>query len=167
MLLAAAVLTNVAAAELPLGGNNPLAGARQAQPVFLPVDEAFRPYMQVAEDQTSINWQIAEGYYLYQHRLQVTIDGATVDLDQMPAGLPKFDEFFGDVEVYYGRLSVPFQLVSSPKSAGKALPKSVKVQVSYQGCADKGLCYPPQIRDFRILPRKADIYLPEGALAAP
>jgi thiol:disulfide interchange protein DsbD len=62
----------------------------------------------------------------------------------MPAGRKKTDEFFGDVEVYYDQLaaSVP---VTRPAGAS-----TFEITVSYQGCADAGLCYPPVTKTIAI-----------------
>ncbi|MNF64696.1 Thiol:disulfide interchange protein DsbD precursor [compost metagenome] len=81
----------------------------------------------------------AEGYYLYRHRFQVHSEPAGLVGGELglPAGQAKHDEYFGDVEVYYGvtDLEVP---IANP--SGQAF----SLRVSYQGCADQGLCYPPE-----------------------
>jgi thiol:disulfide interchange protein DsbD len=122
-----------------------LAGA----PEFLPVDEAFR--FEGAQDGDAViaRWTMPPGYYLYRHafaaRARGAADGAagaastpvlgTLDI---PAGLPKHDDYFGDVEVYYDAalVRVPIATGSGPAEIG----------VTYQGCADAGLCYPPETR---------------------
>ncbi|MHB8937148.1 MAG: protein-disulfide reductase DsbD [Thiobacillus sp.] len=106
-----------------------------AQEDFLPVEQAFR--LSVSQDgdgQVRLNWKISEGYYLY--RKQVKVEGdptGSVQQVAMPAGTIKNDEFFGASEVYHDKLAV---LVKAP--AAQAL------NVSWQGCADAGICYPPQ-----------------------
>ncbi|MHB1084945.1 MAG: protein-disulfide reductase DsbD, partial [Thiobacillus sp.] len=106
-----------------------------AQEDFLPVEQAFR--LSVSQDgdgQVRLNWKISEGYYLY--RKQVKVEGEPADSVQqvtLPAGIVKTDEFFGATEVYHDKLAV---LVKAP--AVQAL------NVSWQGCADAGICYPPQ-----------------------
>ncbi len=81
----------------------------------------------------------APGYYLYRHRFQftTTTPGVTLGEAQLPRGEQKTDDYFGEVEVYYGVLDVELP-VSNPDS------RSFGLRVSYQGCADQGLCYPPE-----------------------
>ncbi|MEK1905557.1 MAG: protein-disulfide reductase DsbD [Pseudomonas sp.] len=113
---------------------------------FLPVREAFRLSL-VESTPTSVKLRFvaAEGYYLYRHRFQFRIEPS--DLTQgeavLPAGKPKHDEYFGDVEVYYGITDVELPLNNSYK-----LPYTL--HVTYQGCADKGLCYPPETERLEI-----------------
>ena len=113
---------------------------------FLPVREAFRLDL-VERTPASIKLQFiaADGYYLYRHRFQFRSDSAEVQLGaaQLPAGTPKTDEYFGEVEVYHGVLDVELPL-NNPRK----LP--FNLQVTYQGCADKGLCYPPETQSFAI-----------------
>ena len=112
------------------------------EPTFLAVDEAFA----IRSDRTDsgavrITWDIAPDYYLYRHQFSVRVDGTRIDELQIPPGEEKFDEFFGDVEVYYqfAELTLPDKFV---------LDEGAQLSVIYQGCADRGLCYPPEQRDF-------------------
>lgn len=106
---------------------------------FLPVEEAFRAEVVSVEAQRLVlRIQSAEGYYLYRHRLSVMSDPpGLLGEPRLPDGLRKQDEFFGEVEVYYGELQLEIPLRAAPGSAFTLL-------LGYQGCADKGLCYPPQ-----------------------
>ncbi len=114
---------------------------------FLPVDEAFvfQAYAS-GTGQVMLDWQIAPGYYLYRHRISARSLTPTVVLDapQLPAGLAKTDEFFGDVEVYYESL-LATAAVQRPEG-----PATFDIEVGYQGCADAGLCYPPVKKTVRI-----------------
>ena len=113
---------------------------------FLPVREAFRLSL-VDSSPTSIKLRFAnaEGYYLYKHRFQFRTEPADIALGdaQLPAGKHKTDEYFGDVEVYYEVLDVDLPL-NNPSN------RPFKLQVTYQGCADKGLCYPPETETLQI-----------------
>jgi thiol:disulfide interchange protein DsbD len=133
-----------------------LAGAVSAQGLlgpstnedqFLPVDQAF-VFSATADggEQAQLDWQIAPGYYLYRHRLSVKTATAGFALGEiaMPSGKKKTDEFFGDVEVYYDMLSATVP-VTRPADAS-----TFEIAVSYQGCADAGLCYPPVSRTVAI-----------------
>ncbi|WAG78509.1 protein-disulfide reductase DsbD [Metapseudomonas furukawaii] len=107
---------------------------------FLPVREAFRlSLVESTASEVKLRFTNAEGYYLYRHRFQFQAEPADSGLGQpvLPAGKHKTDEFFGDVEVYYGvlDLDLPLDPARKPPTA---------LRVTYQGCADKGLCYPPE-----------------------
>ncbi len=108
---------------------------------FLPPDAAFRfgPGME-KPGSVSLTWIIAEGYYLYKDRIQVTSDTPGIQLGrlQLPKGDPKHDEFFGDTEVYHEILEASLP-IARPAGAGGTL----NLNVTYQGCADGGLCYNP------------------------
>ena len=111
---------------------------------FLPVREAFQLSLVEATPQSiKLRFATAEGYYLYRHRLQFRSDPADVTLGpaQLPKGEQKHDEYFGDVEVYHGILEVEL-----PRTD----PRAFTLVVSYQGCADKGLCYPPETERLSI-----------------
>lgn len=104
---------------------------------FLPVAEAFKPSLAHSDAQSiQIRVDNAEGYYLYRHRLTVTSEPAErIGALELPAGQPKQDEYFGAVEVYHGTLEM---------RVARHSPDALHLKVGYQGCADKGLCYPPQ-----------------------
>lgn len=110
----------------------------------LPVDEAFRPYVFVIDGNTlEVSWQITPGYYLYKAKLAVSTASDKIQLGKLalPAGVMKYDEFFGESEVYtenvFARL--PF---------ARATPEEIsfKLQLDFQGCAEVGVCYPPTTR---------------------
>ena len=84
-----------------------------------------------------LNWRIADGYYLYKERIKlVPADAARpVGAIVLPKGESHYDEYFGEQEIYRRSLDGTF---SVPPGA-----KTVDVNVTYQGCADAGLCYPP------------------------
>ncbi len=122
------------AASAPLGSSLNNSGD------FLPVGEAFRPSLVERTDKLlRVRFINADGYYLYRHRLSVKSEPAAIGLGplQLPEGQRKHDEYFGEVEVYYGilELSIPLQ---PPQD------RPFTLLLTYQGCADKGLCYPPE-----------------------
>ena len=115
---------------------------------FLPVDEAFRfDALPNGGDGVRLNWEIADGYYLYRARIKVFTSAAGVHLGapQMPAGQVKNDEYFGRQEVYHHELSATVPVARTTAGA-----LEVPLQVSYQGCADAGLCYPPQTKTVTV-----------------
>lgn len=126
---------------------------------LLPVDKAFALQVQAdTRDRIELRWDIAPGYYLYRHRTSVKAGpGFSAGALQMPAGEKKHDEFFGDVETYHRQLKATLPGTADP-GAG-----TVTLEVRYQGCADAGVCYPPQKRTVEVqLPGAS-----AGAAAAP
>jgi thiol:disulfide interchange protein DsbD len=107
---------------------------------FLPVREAFKlSLISSSSESVKLRFVAAEGYYLYRHRFSFSSEPADIRLGQaiLPAGQAKHDEFFGDVEVYYEVLDIEVP-VDNPNH------RPFNLSVNYQGCADKGLCYPPE-----------------------
>lgn len=113
---------------------------------FLPVREAFRLDL-IGSDAGIIKLRFtnAPGYYLYRHRFAFRSEPADIALGQpqLPPGERKTDEFFGDVEVYHEGLDVDLP-VDNPDR------RPFTLLVTYQGCADKGLCYPPETQRFTL-----------------
>lgn len=122
---------------------------------LLPVDEAFGLTAQARDrDRVEISWKIAPGYYLYRHRTTVKADaGFAAEALQMPAGKKHHDDFFGEVETYRERLTA---VLPGKVDDGT---DTVTLEVRYQGCADAGVCYPPQKRSIKVK-------LPAGSGAA-
>ncbi len=103
----------------------------ETKPDFLPVGKAFTFTSERLESgETQLYWQIADGYYLYKQRMK--FDGLA-EKPVLPQGEAHSDEFFGEQEVYRQGLEVK-------------IPAGVtgQVKLGWQGCADAGLCYPPQ-----------------------
>ncbi|MFC3286322.1 protein-disulfide reductase DsbD [Litchfieldella rifensis] len=117
---------------------------------FLPVLEAFQASAWHDDDTLYVGFENAEGYYLYRHRFSVeSLDESLVLGDPvLPPGEFKSDEFLGDVYVFYDRvvLEVPFE-----GNAAGELPFAL----TFQGCADAGLCYPPERITLDALPGSA------------
>ncbi len=140
-----------------LAGAQGLLGGLSADQDFLPPDEAFRfSASALGGDAAALHWGVADGYYLYRHRLAVKTEspGVTLGTVQVPDGKKKTDEFFGDVEVYYQQLDA---VVPVQRDAGIV---NLELKVTYQGCADAGLCYPP-------ITKTVSLTLPPPGVAAP
>ncbi len=117
-----------------------LLGKAGQEPEFLPPEVAFRLMAYPDGGATVVlDWSIEPGYYLYRHRVGAKPETPGLELGQpsMPTGERKTDEFFGEVEVFYDRLLARVPVQARPESG------TVTIKVSYQGCADAGLCYPP------------------------
>lgn len=115
-----------------------------AQPDFLAVDKAFVfSSERLDSGQTRLHWQITDGYYLYQKRLK--FEGLpTEQHPALPAAQTHTDEFFGESPVYRGEL----ELILPAHASGQ-------LRVGWQGCADAGLCYPPQTSTVALTPADA------------
>ena len=100
---------------------------------FLPAEQAFVFSTEpLPSGETRLQWKITDKYYLYKKRLKFEgLDAAHTP--PLPEGLAHSDEFFGATEVYRDRL----ELLIPANASGQ-------IKVSWQGCADAGLCYPPQ-----------------------
>jgi thiol:disulfide interchange protein DsbD len=128
---------------------------------FLPVDKAFA-FSADVEDGNIIkaSWDIADGYYLYRDKVEFSLqdaDGIELGQINMPEGKEKDDESFGRMIVYFHNLDLLLPLKRS-----KLDPTNVTLVAKYQGCAEAGLCYPPQTRTMPLsLP--AGAAMPTGA----
>ncbi|ELE9015477.1 protein-disulfide reductase DsbD [Enterobacter cloacae] len=105
---------------------------------FIPADQAFVFDFQQNQHDLNLTWQVKEGYYLYRKQVSITPAQASVGELQLPAGEWHKDEFYGKSEIYRQRLSVPVTVNQADKGA--------TLTVTYQGCADAGFCYPPEMK---------------------
>ena len=120
-----------------------VAGA--AEDDFLDPDKAFTLSARAQDArQVEVVFDIAPGYYLYREQFKFQAPGGVTLGDvQMPPGKVKFDETFQkDVETYRGQLRIAVPVRNAPAA--------FKLQVTNQGCADRGLCYPPQQREVAV-----------------
>ena len=103
----------------------------ETKPDFLPVGKAFTLTSERLESgETQLYWQIADGYYLYKQRMKFD---DLAEKPTLPQGEAHSDEFFGEQEVYRQGLEVKIPAGTTGQ-----------VKLGWQGCADAGLCYPPQ-----------------------
>jgi thioredoxin:protein disulfide reductase len=114
-----------------------------AEEDFLPPEKAFRVSARLLDAKSiEINFQIAEGYYLYRERFAFKAEGASLGEPDVPHGKIKFDpNFEKDVETFRQQLLVLVPVDSSG---------NFTFTVGYQGCSDKGLCYAPTETSFRL-----------------
>ena len=124
--------TVMAALFLMLAGMIPVQAAID-QSDFLSPEEAFQYELVPDGDQYRLAWDIADDYYLYRKRMTVSGQDAEPASVSYPEGEIITDEYFGESEVYYGQAEV----LIDPGEART-------LELSWQGCADEGLCYPPQ-----------------------
>ena len=125
------------------GSSSPVTKAntelQNSAPVFLPVQQAFQVHVFLDGQNLSLNWSIADDYYLYRKgfKLSSLSNSTQVGTPIFSDGILKWDEYFeAEVVVYYDKTSfeVPF---SSQET-------QFQLQLESQGCANAGLCYPPR-----------------------
>jgi thiol:disulfide interchange protein DsbD len=108
---------------------------------LLKADQAFHLVAAARQGDTlTVSWDIAPGYYLYRKRLAFQVAqpaGLGLEPAQLPLGEMIHDEHEGSAEIYRGSLQA---LLHWPR--GTAAPQ--RLRVSWQGCAEAGVCYPPQ-----------------------
>lgn len=114
---------------------------------LLPVEQAFAPkIIDVTDKELTLRFKIAEGYYLYRHAFKFPNSDSALKFAeaQIPTGKRKVDEFFGEVETYRNQLDIviPFENPENQTSGS--------FTYTFQGCADLGVCYPPQKRSIEI-----------------
>jgi thioredoxin:protein disulfide reductase len=129
----------LAAQAAPQAGS--VLSALAGQPKFLPADQVFHLSGAAAgPDAIRLHWSIRDGYYLYRSRMKVTAaNGAVLGALELPQGEIKMDPYFGREEIYRREVTglLPLKRNASVSSG------QVSLRVTYQGCADAGLCYPP------------------------
>jgi thioredoxin:protein disulfide reductase len=112
------------------------------QAELLPPDQAFQFTATVKDPNTlHVSWLAAEAYYLYREKFKLEIIGSDktkLGTYTIPHGEPKEDEAFGHVEVIHGEVAVDVPLIRTDTS-----PQRLSLKAHYQGCADRGVCYPP------------------------
>lgn len=132
----------------------PVAGLPQVDPDdLLPVEEAFALEASAEDGALVLRWEIAEGYYLYRHAFGVesTASGAVLAEPVIPRGEAQVDEFFGETETYRDSVTIRVPVERAPADGG------LTARVSFQGCADLGVCYPPTRQEVSVrLPAGAD-----------
>lgn len=103
---------------------------------FLPPQEAFIFSAQADQQNLNLDWQIADGYYLYQREISVEDEQGKISDLALPPAIPYNDEFFGEVQIYRNQLAFSVPLHN----------RSGKIIVNYQGCTT-GFCYPPETQE--------------------
>ncbi|MCX7104672.1 MAG: protein-disulfide reductase DsbD [Methylococcales bacterium] len=114
--------------------------------ILLP-EQAFKISVKaLTVDQVEVSWDIAKGHYLYSNHIKFESKSKqiTVLTPSFPVGETKHDENFGDVIIYRNKLQIPVSFVASKEVT------AIRFEVQFRGCADKGICYPPQKKVFDV-----------------
>lgn len=132
LLLISSLLSNIASAQI---SNDDMQDLFSDEPQFLPVDDAFQFDFTQQGNKLVVQFDIAEGYYLYKKQFKTVTKNATVGEPVFPPAEQIEDEFFGISDVFFDRVAFTYPIESSVKDG--------VVKLRYQGCASAGLCYPP------------------------
>lgn len=120
---------------------------------FLSPDDAFKiSFSYPSDNQLIVTWDIEKDYYLYVGMINFSLidtNKNNILKIELPKGLKKTDEFFGEVDIYKGRVSTNV-FFENPID-------SIKLQVMYQGCAEAGLCYPPIKKTYTLDSTTSDV----------
>lgn len=130
---------------------------------FLPPDEAFQLSVKmVSDNKVALSVMIAEGYYLYREKFafESATEGISILPYELPAGDIKEDEFLGRTEVYHSSFAINLAL------SGQSADGKFQLVAKYQGCAEKGICYPPISKTIDLVQGKADGTTPAVAEGA-
>ncbi|SIQ99830.1 thiol:disulfide interchange protein DsbD [Shewanella morhuae] len=129
----------------------------KSEPELMPVDQAFAFDFKQEGNQVKLNWVIADGYYMYRDKLKFSVNGAELGTIALPKGKPHNDEYFGEQEVYYTYVDIPVGLKQADENA--------TLTVTFMGCAEGKLCYPPTKREVVLKAVAASDGLIAGAKA--
>ncbi len=115
---------------------------------FPPADQVFHFDARAGSArQMTLTWGIRTGYYLYRDRIHVSVPAGTpVGALQLPRGEIKVDPYFGREQIYRNQVSGEIA-VRGARAAGS---REIPLTVTYQGCADAGLCYPPITKTVQV-----------------
>lgn len=127
--------------------------AKNAEPELLDPDTAFKLSVRMKDEKTAeITYDIAPGYYMYRDRFRFEAQGAKTGKPVIPRGRNKFDKTFNKtLETHRGTVTLLVPVAGLNASAsGVARYSGVTLIATSQGCADAGVCYPPQVQKIAL-----------------
>ncbi len=147
LLLLALFFAPIAHAESLLDRLPSLGWAKQV--AFLPPDQAFGLDVSVSDAHTLLaNFKIAPNYYLYRDKISIHVKSGSAKISniKMPKGDLKNDPNFGDMMVFHQSFQAEVTLINNSTTA-----QNIVLEASYQGCSENGLCYPPIVKEIKLL----------------
>jgi thiol:disulfide interchange protein len=116
----------------------------------LPPEQAFGfEAIAVGHDQLLLRFTPIDGYYVYRDRSSFRVveggDAVALGEPQWPAATAHHDDHFGDVAVYFQQIEVPLPLRRLTAAAA-----DIRLEATFQGCQDNGVCYPPMTRQVTL-----------------
>ncbi len=143
---AAAAAVPAEAAD-PIPGGDPVSARQSLDALLSPADDEFLPPDQAfifiatatAADTVRVSFVVAENYYLYRSKFAFSsaTDGIVVAPYTLPNGKVKDDPFLGRQEIFYTKFEMDLKLT------GNTAAGEFDLVAKYQGCAERGICYPP------------------------
>jgi len=147
LLLLALFFTPLAHAQSLLDRLPSLGWGTQA--AFLPPDQAFGLDVSARDAHTLLaNFRIAPDYYLYRDKISIKVKSGSAKISniKMPKGELKNDPNFGDMMVFHQSFQAEVALINNSTTA-----QNIVLEASYQGCSVNGLCYPPIVKEIKLL----------------
>jgi len=131
---------------------------------LLPPEKAFNLSAWMEGDRLIAEYDIALGYYMYRQRFDFQIESGDARFDTaiIPDGKIKNDEFFGDMEVYRGKLRIVLPILADNLQA-----LNLVVKATGQGCADIGVCYPPLSQTLNVNTASSARIIPTAYVVKP
>ena len=116
---------------------------------ILPADESFNFSVLRIEDQIILSWELKENCFLYKDKFKIkTFPEMSIEIRTSEKPVQISDEYFGEVEVFYNKVTKSFVLNKLTK----------ELSVKYQGCNAKGFCYPVITKQLILKKDKVLIY---------
>lgn len=107
----------------------------KGEPELLPVEQAFVFNFKQENEIVTLSFAIEPNYYLYRDKLTFEVDGATLGEIALAQGKLHYDDYFGEQQVFYNQIDIPIAL--------KKANEGSQLTVTFMGCAEGVLCYPP------------------------
>jgi thiol:disulfide interchange protein len=141
LLLLLAAMPVSARAEFPVerDAHNPFKGSEQRR--FLPAKEAFQASAWRDDERVYVGFVNAESYYLHRHQFALDSRSPNVSFGELvlPPGERMMHDALGEIYVFYNKV-----VFNAPIEARVASNEPLSIMVTFQGCTDQGLCYPPE-----------------------
>lgn len=131
---------------------------------ILEPDDAFKFSASVVDGETiKLKWDITPKYYLYRNKFAFSLESDNTSISKyvLPQGEEKVDEFFGEIQVFHDQMEAIVPLIRTTTEATE-----ITVKVTYQGCAEAGVCYPPIKKSQQLSLPAIDSISPPSELAA-
>ncbi|MCH1926089.1 protein-disulfide reductase DsbD [Shewanella sp. C32] len=124
-----------------------------SEPELMPVEKAFAFEAKQDGNKVTLSWVIADGYYMYRDKLNIAVSNAELGDIAKPVGEDHHDDYFGNQAVYRTYIEIPVAL--------KQAAADGKLSVTFMGCAEGKLCFPPTTRDVDL----TEVAANDGVLA--
>ena len=143
--------------------------AKLAEPELLDPEIAFKLTVRMKDEKTAeLTYDIAPGYYMYRERFRFEAEGAKAGKPVIPRGKNKFDQTFNKtLETHRGTVTLLVPVAGLNANASGVARHSVATLIATsQGCADAGVCYPPQMQKIALTATSASVMPANDALGS-